>query len=476
MKEIIIIGAGVIGCSIARELSRYDAKITVIERENDVACGTTKANSGVVHGGFDAKPGSKKAFYNVRGNAMFDKLSKELDFPFRRNGAYVLCFDDTKWDGLKKLYDQGIANGVRDIKVVTGDEVRQREPYVSEEVKGALWCPSSGIVSPYEMTIAYAENAAANGVEFVFEKNVKKLEKDGEKMKVVCEDGEVYTADLVVNAAGLHSDDLNNTICDKKYRIVPRKGEYMLLDKTSGYLTSTTLFQLPTAMGKGILVVPSVHGNILLGPTAVDIEDKECKDTTYDGLAEAFDKARITMPSLTKKTVITQFTGLRAHADAGDFVIGFAADDLPLYNLIGIESPGLTAAPAIAVDASEEIADWLALSFNKKFNPVRKGIPCFATMTERERAEIIKKNPLYGRIVCRCEVVTEGEIVDSINRPVGAKDLDGVKRRTRAGMGRCQSGFCSERVMEIIARERGIDMTEVTKSGKGSEILVGRVE
>ncbi len=475
MKKIVIIGAGVVGCSVARELSRYKAEITVLERENDVACGTTKANSGVVHGGFDAKPGTKKAYYNVRGNAMFDKLSKELDFPFRRNGAYVLCFDDTKWDGLKKLYDQGVENGVRDIRVVTGDEVRDREPYVSGEVKGALWCPSSGIVSPYEMTIAYAENAAANGVEFVFEKKVARLEKSGGGMKVICCDGDVYEADVVVNAAGLYSDELNNGVSEKKYKIVPRKGEYMLLDKTSGYLTSTTLFQLPTAMGKGILVVPSVHGNILLGPTAVDIEDKDCKDTTYDGLAEAFDKARITMPSLTKKTVITQFTGLRAHADAGDFVIGFEGD-LPLYNLVGIESPGLTAAPAIAVDASEEISDYLGLKFNDKFDPIRKGIPCFATMTEKERAEIIKKNPLYGRIVCRCEVVTEGEIVDSINRPVGAKDLDGVKRRTRAGMGRCQSGFCSERVMEIIARERGIDMTEVTKSGKGSEIIVGRVE
>lgn len=476
MKKIVIIGAGVVGCSIARELSRYDAEITVLERENDVACGTTKANSGVVHGGFDAKPGTKKAYFNVRGNAMFDRLSKELDFPFRRNGAYVLCFDDTKWDGLKRLYDQGIQNGVKDIKVVTGDEVRKREPHVSEEVKGALWCPSSGIVSPYEMTIAYAENAAANGVKFCFEKEVARLEKDGDRVKVVCKDGEELSADVVVNAAGLHSDDLNNCVSEKKYKIVPRKGEYMLLDKTSGYLTSTTLFQLPTAMGKGILVVPSVHGNILLGPTAVDIEDKECKDTTYDGLAEAFDKARITMPSLTKKTVITQFTGLRAHADAGDFVIGFSEDNPTLYNLIGIESPGLTAAPAIAVSAAEEISDRLGLKANDKFDPIRKGIPCFATMTERERAEIIAKNPLYGRIVCRCEVVTEGEIVDSINRPVGAKDLDGVKRRTRAGMGRCQSGFCSERVMEIIARERGIDMTEVTKSGKGSEIIVGRVE
>lgn len=476
MKKIIIIGAGVVGCSIARELSRYEADITVLERENDVACGTSKANSGVVHGGFDAKPGTNKALYNVLGNAMFDKLSKELDFPFKRNGAYVLCFDENRWGDLKRLYDQGIENGVKDVKVVTGDEVRAREPYVSQEVKGALWCPSSGIVSPYEMTIAYAENAADNGVEFVFEKGVASLRKNGDKMTVVCEDGDEMTADIVVNCAGLHSDDLNNTVSDKKYRIVPRKGEYMLLDKTAGYLTSSTLFQLPTAMGKGILVVPSVHGNILLGPTAVDIGDKECKDTTYDGLAEAFDKAKITVPSLTKKQVITQFAGLRAHSDAGDFVIGFADDDSLLYNLIGIESPGLTAAPAIAVRAAKDISQRLGLKPDEKFNPVRKGIPCFATMTERERAEIIKKNPLYGRIVCRCEVVTEGEIVDSINRPVGAKDLDGVKRRTRAGMGRCQSGFCSERVMEIISRERGIDMTEVTKSGKGSEIVVGRVE
>lgn len=475
MSDIIIIGAGVIGCSVARELAAYNANITVIERANDVACGTSKANSGVVHGGFDAKPHSNKAKFNVLGNAMFDKLSKELDFPFRRNGAYVLCFDEQRFPDLKKLYDQGIENGVKGLEVHTKEQVKEKEPYVSDEVKGALWCPSSGIVSPYEMTIAYAENAAVNGVKFVFEKTVDKLVDADGKIKVVCEDGDVLEADLVINCAGLHSDEINNSLCKQKYSVIGRKGEYMLLDKTSGYLASSTLFQLPTAMGKGILVVPSVHGNILLGPTAVDIDEKDCTDTTYEGLDEAYKKACISVPGISKRSVITQFTGVRAHGQSGDFVIGFA-DNPKLYNLIGIESPGLTAAPAIAVHVAKEVSEALGLSANEKFVRQRKGIPCFATMTDRERAEIIAKNPLYGRVVCRCEVVTEGEIVDAINRPVGAKDLDGVKRRTRAGMGRCQSGFCSERVMEIIARERGIDMTEVTKHGKGSEIVVGRVE
>lgn len=475
MSDIIIIGAGVVGCSIARELSRYNANIKVLEKANDVACGTTKANSGVVHGGFDAKPGTNKAKFNVEGNKMFDRLAEELDFPFKRNGAYVLCFDEDKLDGLKKLYDQGIVNGVNGLEIHSGEQVREKEPCVSNQVKGGLWCACSGIVSPYEMTIAYAENACVNGVEFVFEKQVQKLVDDGDKIKVVCSDNDEYTADIVINCAGLHSDDINNTLSKTNYTIIPRKGEYMLLDKTAGYLTKATLFQLPTAMGKGILVVPSVHGNILLGPTAVDMQDKDCVDTTYEGLKEAFEKARLSVPEVSAKSVITQFTGVRAHCTQGDFVIGFS-DNEKLYNLIGIESPGLTAAPAIAVHVADEISKKLSLEKKQNFVAKREGIPCFATMTNEQRQQIIKKNPLYGKVVCRCEVVTEGEIVDSINRPVGAKDLDGIKRRTRAGMGRCQSGFCSSKVMEILAREKNIELTQVSKSGEGSQIVIRRID
>ena len=474
MKRIIIIGAGVIGCSIARELSRYDASVLVLESNNDVACGTSKANSGIVHAGFDAKPGTLKAKFNILGNPMFDRLSKELDFPFKRIGAMVLCFDEQDFPALTALYQKGVKNGVEGLEVLMGDKVREIEPYVSDKVVAALVAPTSGIVGPYEMTIAYAENAYTNGVSFEFNKKVTSIKQSGEWI-VECEDGSSYSADLVINCAGVFADEINNMVCDDKIKIVARKGEYMLLDKTTGYIAGKTLFQLPTAMGKGILVSPTTHGNILLGPTALDVEDKLSTSTTVDGLNDAFSKACQSVPSLNKRMVITQFSGLRAHNVEGDFVIGMSAKQ-GFYNVAGIESPGLTSAPAIAVHVAKEAAEYLELGVNADFNPIRKGIKQFATMSDDEREKAIAENPLYGKVVCRCEVVTEGEIVDSINRPLGAKDLDGVKRRTRAGMGRCQSGFCTSRIMEILARETGVDMQDVTKFGKGSNLLIGRVK
>lgn len=474
MKKIIIIGAGVIGCSIARELSRYDASVLVLESNNDVACGTSKANSGIVHAGFDAKPGTLKAKFNILGNPMFDRISKELDFPFKRIGAMVLCFDEQDFPALTELYQKGIKNGVEGLEVLMGDKVREIEPYVSDKVVAALVAPTSGIAGPYEMTIAYAENAYTNGVSFEFNKKVTSI-KQSDEWVVECEDGSSYSADLVINCAGVFADEINNMVCDDKIKIVARKGEYMLLDKTNGYIAGKTLFQLPTAMGKGILVSPTTHGNILLGPTALDVEDKLSTSTTVDGLNETFSKASQSVPSLNKRMVITQFSGLRAHNVEGDFVIGMS-DKQGFYNVAGIESPGLTSAPAIAVHVAKEVAEYLALGVNADFNPVRKGIKQFATMSDDEREKAIAENPLYGKVVCRCEVVTEGEIVDSINRPLGAKDLDGVKRRTRAGMGRCQSGFCTSRIMEILARETGVDMQDVTKFGKGSNLLIGRVK
>ena len=473
--EIVIIGAGVIGCAVARELRRYDVKVTVLEKENDVACGTSKANSGVVHAGFDAKPGSLKAKYNVAGNAMFDALAKELGFAFKRNGAYVLCFDKADEPVLQKLLEQGVENGVKQLEIHTGTQIREKEKYVSQEVTAGLWAPTSGIVSPYGMTIAYAENACVNGAQFLFEKTVCGVRREGGKTVVDCTDGTAYSADLVVNCAGVHGDDVNNFINPEKLKIVARKGEYMLLDKAASYVAEATLFQLPTKMGKGILVVPTAAGNVMLGPTAVDVDNKDCTDTTVEGLQEAYEKACKTVPSLSKRAAITQFTGLRAHLTTGDFEIGFAPCG-GLYNVVGIESPGLTASPAIAVDVAKEIAETYKLKKRGDFVAKRQAPPSFAKMTDDERAALIAKDPRYGKIVCRCETVTEGEIVDAIERPLGARDMDGIKRRTRAGMGRCQGGFCSPHVMEILAEKLGCDIAEVTKNGKGSEIVTGRVE
>lgn len=475
MYDVLIIGGGVIGCSLARELSRYDIKIAVAEKENDVAMGTSKANSGIVHAGFDAKTGSNKAIYNVLGARMFDQLSKDLDFPFRRNGAMVLCFEEAGKPKLQALYDQGIANGVTGMEIISGDRAREIEPNVSDKVVAALHIPSSGIVSPYEMTIAYAENAFVNGVEFMLGAEVSGVAKKGDIFEVTFADGKTAQAKAVVNCAGVYADVINNGVCDSKIEIVSRKGEYCLLDKKCGGLTDNTLFQLPTAMGKGVLVAPTTHGNILVGPTAEDIPGKDDVDTTYAGLNKAFDTASLSVPSLSRRNIITQFAGLRAHSKGDDFIIGESEVE-NFFNIAGIESPGLSSAPAIAVEMAEKVAEKLGAAKKQNFIEKRKGIPHFASMSDSEREALIKQNKLYGRIVCRCENVTEGEIVDSINRPLGATDMDGVKRRTRAGMGRCQAGFCTPRVMEILARELHKDQTEITKYGKGSNLVIGRTK
>lgn len=475
MADVIIIGAGITGCATARELSRYKANVVVLEKGNDVAVGATKANSGIVHAGFDAHPGSVKARYNLRGAKMMPKMAKELDFPYRQNGALVLNFSADGTEKLNELLKQGIENGVNGLKIISGDEARFLEPSVSGNVVNALYAPTSGIVSPYEMAIAYAENAATNGAKFVFNAKVISVEKTDGVFCVKTENGEVYTAKAVINCAGVYSDVINNMLCGEKHKIIARKGEYELLDKSYGYITNATLFQLPTAMGKGVLVAPTTHGNIIVGPTAADINGKDDVDTTASGLATAWNQASLSVENLPKKGVITQFSGLRAHSEKGDFVIGKTDVD-GFYNCLGVESPGLTSAPAIAKDLAMWTAQDLNLTEKNDFIAERNSIPHFNRLTDKERNALIKENPQYGNVVCRCEVVTEGEIVEAIKRVPGAKDMDGIKRRTRAGMGRCQAGFCTPKIMEILSRELGIDREEITKSGKGSTLLFKNVE
>lgn len=476
MTDILIIGGGVIGCSLARELARYNADITVLERGNDVSVGTSKANSGIVHAGFDAKPGTLKAKYNVAGNLAYDRLSRELDFPFRRNGSMVICFDERQLSTLTELYDRGLSNGVQQMYLLYGcDEIRKAEPYVTENAVAALVAHTGGIVSPYEMTVAYAENAAENGVNFRFLSQVTNICRIDGGFNVACADGFSVQARIVVNCAGVYADEINNMVCNTKLTIVPRKGDYVLLDKRCGYLADHTLFQLPSHMGKGVLVTPTTHGNILVGPTATEVGSKEDVSTTAEELNDTFTRACMTVPSLSRRNIITQFSGLRAHEVGDDFIVG--ESEVPgFYNIAGVESPGLTCAPAIAEEMSAQIAEKLSLTAKATFNPCRRGIPHFAELDDDERARLIAADPLFGKIVCRCESVTEGEIVEAIRRNPGAKDLDGVKRRVRAGMGRCQAGFCTARVMEILSRELGIDMTDVTKRGGRSNIVVGRTD
>lgn len=474
--DVLIIGAGIIGTSIARELSKSKGKFLVLDKENDVSCGTTKANSGIVHAGFDALPGTKKAFFNVKGASMFEKLKEELDFPYEKNGAFVLSFSPEGHSTLLELLDRAHKNGVEGCSIISGDEVRGIEPNVSKEVVEALYAKTSGIVSPYEMAIAMAENAATNGVEFAFSKEVSNIRKEDGLFVVEAKDGSSYKAKVLVNAAGVHSDEINNMLSSHKYHINGRKGEYVLLDKEFSYISNTTLFQLPTKMGKGILVTPTAHHNILVGPTALDVDDKDNVWTTYNGLKEAFDKGMLSVPNLPRGGIITQFSGIRAHEDSDDFIVEFSHDVDGLYNLVGIESPGLASSPAIAEHAAREIKEYLKLEKNESFNPKRIGIRHISQMSSEELKAAIKENPEYGHVICRCEVVSEAEIREAIRRVPGAKDLDGVKRRVRAGMGRCQMGFCTPRIMEILSEELHESLLDVTKKGSGSEILVGGIK
>lgn len=471
MYDVAIVGAGVVGSAIARELSKFKVKACVIEKDEDVCNGTSKANSAIVHAGFDAKPGTLKAKLNVRGNEMMDALSKELDFPFKRNGSLVVCTKDQDPALLDELVEKAKANGV-EVSILEREELIEMEPNLADDVVKALYAPTGAIVCPFHLTMALAENAADNGVEFFLNTEVTMIEKKDD-FYVITTDKDVIEAKTVVNAAGVYADKLNNMVSENKLEIIARRGQYCLLDKDAGNHVSKTIFQLPSKMGKGVLVTPTVHGNLLVGPTAEDIDDKEGINTTEDGLGSLGVTSAQSVKNVPMRQVITSFAGLRAHEVNGDFVIGEAEDAKGFFNAAGIESPGLSSAPAIGEMVALLVAESLGLEKNPDFNGTRKGILNPATLSMEERNELIKKQPAYGNIICRCEMISEGEILDAIHRTLGARSLDGVKRRTRAGMGRCQAGFCSPKTMEILEREVPMSMFDVTKNGKDAKIVYG---
>ena len=471
MLDIIIIGAGVSGSAIARELSRYQAKILVLDKEEDVCCGTSKANSAIVHGGFDAEPGTLKAKLNIRGSRMMEQLSQALDFHYDRCGSIVLCMSEEDRSRLIKLYEKGVANGVKELRIIGAEELRELEPNACDDAVAALWVPSGAIVCPFGLNIALAENAAANGVAFGFNTEVTGLEQVEEGWLVHTNQGD-FLSRVVINAAGVHCGEIHNLVSEEKMTIVARRGDYYLLDKTAKCV-SHTIFTLPNRMGKGVLVSPTVHGNTIVGPTAIDIPDPENTATTAAGLNQAAQKASYMIKNLPLRQVITSFAGLRAHHPDDDFIIEEVEGAPGFLDVAGIESPGLSASPAIGEYVAEMVRDLLKLEEKEDFIPTRKGILNPAALSAEERNALIKENPAYGQIICRCESISEGEILDAIHRPLGARSLDGVKRRVRAGMGRCQGGFCAPRVMEILARELGIPELEVTKAGPGSELLTG---
>ncbi len=474
--DVAVIGAGVVGALITRELSKYNIKTALLERCNDCAMGATKANSAIVHAGFDAVPGTLKAKLNVRGVELMKTFCRELNVPLQNNGALVVAFSEDEKAHLQKLLDRGIANGVPGMYIADRDELVKMEPNIGETAVAALVAPTSSIVCPYELTIAGVENAVSNGAEFIRNCAVTGIEYGDGEFTLSTTQGEIK-AEYVINAAGVHSGEVAKLIGDNSIDIVVRHGDYYLLDKSQGTLVSHTIFQCPTAMGKGVLVSPTVDGNLIVGPSAEDIEDGDDVATTEKGLEKIFTMAIKSVPQVSLRNAITSFSGNRAHPVTDDFVIGSSDVNPKFINAAGIESPGLSSAPAIAEMVLGLVND-LAGGLEEKadFNPVRPEPVRFRHMSTEERAKLIEKNKAYGRIVCRCETITEGEIIDAIHAPAGARDVDGVKRRTRAGMGRCQGGFCGSKVVEILARELGVPMNEITKFGGESRIMYDRTK
>lgn len=476
--DVVVIGAGVTGSAVARELSRYKTNVLVIERGEDVCSGTSKANSAIVHAGYDAQPGSMMARMNVRGNAMMDQVARDLDVPFQRIGSLLVCTHEDQLGGLRDLFDRGVKNGVPDMQILTGDEARAMEPNLTDEVVGALWAPTAGIICPFILNIALAENAFTNGVDFHFNTSAEALRRDeGGIWHIRTNNGE-YRARYVVNAAGVYADRFHNMVSARKIHITPRRGDYFLLDHSTQGFVNHVVFPQPTAYGKGVLVAPTVHGNTIVGPTAIDLpdDDKDDTATTQEGLDQIRAKASENLRDLPLRQTITSFAGLRAHEDGHEFILGPVEDAPGFIDCAGIESPGLTSSPAIGEYIGNLMRDLMGLEAKEDWDGTRKGILDPKRLSLEEHNELIRKNPAYGQIVCRCESVSEGEILDAIHRPLGARSLDGVKRRVRAGMGRCQAGFCSPRVMDILSRELGLSLEEISKSGGDSKIVLGRTK
>ncbi len=469
--DIAIIGAGVTGCMIARELSMYKLKICLIEKENDVSLGASKANSGIVHAGYDAKPGSLKAKFNIRGCELMEQTAKDLDVPYKKCGSIVAAFDEEGLTSVRELYIRGKENNVHDIYILDSAQTLKLEPNINPDIKGSLYAPGAGIVCPYQLTIAAAENAVINGVCLRLNFKVNNIEKNDGIFKISSANDYIFSK-YVINAAGVYADVIAKMTDESEFKIIPRRGEYVILDKTEGKQVNTVIFQPPSEKGKGILVTPTVDGNLLLGPTATQIDQKEDTITTSAGLQEVIDGAKRAVLYINLKKVINSFSGIRATPSGHDFIISQSNKTPGFFNVAGIESPGLTASPAIAeyVPLMLEEAG-IKLQIESSSIRTRAGIPDLSAMTFEQRQKLINENPAFGKIICRCENVSEGEIIQSIKRPVGATTVDGVKRRVRAGMGRCQGGFCLPKVLQILSSELNISVYNILKNSPDSNVL-----
>lgn len=472
--DIGIIGAGAVGSLIARELAGYELKICIVEKGNDVACGATKANSAIIHGAFDPVPGTLKASLNARGIGLMEKAAKELNVPYIENGSMVTAFSEKEKSGLSELVLRGRENGVPGLEILTGSDARRIEPFLSENVVAAMLCRRAAIISPYELAIAAVGNAMDNGVTFKRNFDVCEIIR-GEYFTVKAKNGQQMDCKYLINCAGGGVDEIARLSGDDIFGVIPRAGEYLLLDKSEGQKARHTIFRMPDENGKGILVTPTVDGNLLTGPTASRVETCESTETTAEGLDRVRKSAKTTLPSVDFSKTITAFAGVRASVPGGDFIIRPSNKVKNLIHCAGIDSPGLTSAPAIA-EYVVEILKTTPIEFRERrdFDPTRPDIHAFRKMSPKDKNDYIREHPSYGHIVCRCELISEGEIIDALKRNPPALDMDGVKRRTRSGMGRCQGGFCTPHVMHLIAAVNETPMERVTKKGKGSEILMER--
>lgn len=475
MFDVIIVGCGVVGAATAYELSKYKLKIAVLESENDVATGTSKANSAIIHAGYDPEPGTLMAKLNVRGNALAAEICEKLDVPFKRIGSLVLAFSDCELEHINNLYSRGQENGVPGMKLLSADEVREIEPNISQTVLGALLAPSAGIVNPWEFTLAMAETAVTNGAEIHLNSPVTRIIKRENSFLLETRQNEVFEAKYVFNAAGIHGGAVHALIGGGDYSIAPVRGQYYLLDKAQGDLVNHVVFQCPTSAGKGVLVSPTVHGNLIVGPNYEPIEG-ESKATTVHGLDNVMSSSKKSVPGINFRDNIRNFAGLRACGDRDDFIIEESPRAKGFFNLVGIKSPGLSAAPAIGEAAAELLKNAGVSPERREDYHDKRRVLRFKELADSEKQQLIEQNARFGRVICRCETITEGEIVNALHSPIPAVSIAGVKRRCNAGMGRCQGGFCSPRVCEIIARELNIPRLEVDEDCRGSFILTGETK
>ena len=479
--DIAIIGAGVIGSAIAREASKYNLNIALVEKEADVSEGISKANSGVVHAGFNVKTGTKKARFNIEGLSYFPKICYELDVPYRLCKKLVVANNEEELKELERLYNQGINNGSKGLSIIKEKKIKQLEPLISG--KYALYSEKTAIISPYEFTIALAENAVANGVKLFLESEVVSIKNENEAFSIQTKDGKKISAKYVINAAGVFSGSIYSMVAEHEYKIYPCRGEYYILDVESEKYLGMAVYPVPPRDGSGLGVhlTPSINGNILIGPSADYIDEKDDVANTKEVMNILRKEAYELLPELKGIPFIKNYSGIRPklfNTSSGtnfeDFIIEESDKVKNFINLIGIESPGLTSAPAIARYVIEElIGKKVDLKAKKNFIKKRDGIIRTKFLNESTRKKLIKKDKNYGEIICRCELVTKAEILQAINNPFGTKTLNAIKKRTHAMTGRCQGGFCIPRISQILTEEFGVNPDNVKKNKSESNLYKG---